>query len=82
MVQTSDSVVSDDGTEESVESESEVKLQPRSSRLDVGAFKWDIADSDRDEELVEEGSGGEGTIKVSARVWWRWRVTACGAYLV
>ena len=65
-----DSVVSDDGTEESVESEGEVKLQPRSSRLDVGAFKWDFADSDRDEELVEEGGGGEGQGATKVSAWY------------
>lgn len=78
-----DSVVSDDGTEESAESDGEVMLQQRSSRLDVGAFQWNFADSDRDEELVEEGSDGEGqgTTKVSGRVWWMWRVPACDAYV-
>ena len=69
-----DSVVSDGGlesVESESESESEVVLQPRASRLDVGAFKWDLTDSDREEDVAEEESGGEGqrTTEVGACVW-------------
>ena len=69
-----DEVVSDDAIESVVsesESDSEVVLQPRASRLDVGAFKWDFADNDWNDEPVEGGSSdeGQGTEEVSAWAW-------------
>lgn len=78
-----DSVVSDDEMDPvECDSEGEVVLQPRASRLDVGVFKWDFTDSDRDGEPGEEerSGGGQGATVVGAWMWYMWHVT-CGVYL-